>query len=222
MSGSRALAIAHRAGNDLATLRAAEAAGADLVEADVWSYRGRLEIRHLKTMGPVPLLWDRWKLASARGPRLLIADILAAARPSTQFMFDLKGTDAELPRALIEAIRASGRAGPYTVCSQRWELLRPFDEIADACVAASIGGPRQLRRAWGRLADDDRRIVSIHFKLLDAETVQRLKQRARGVITWPINTPERLEKVLAWGVDGFTSDNLEVVRQYAAAAAASA
>ena len=37
------LAIAHRYGNGLRQLHRAEDAGADLVEADVWLYRGRLE-----------------------------------------------------------------------------------------------------------------------------------------------------------------------------------
>ena len=69
------LLIAHRAGNDPAHLRAAEDAGADVIEADLHLWRGRLELRHLKTAGPLPVYWDRWALAppwrrfdSARGP----------------------------------------------------------------------------------------------------------------------------------------------------------
>jgi glycerophosphoryl diester phosphodiesterase len=42
------LVVAHRAGNDLARLRAALDAGADLVEADIHAFRGRLEVRHHK------------------------------------------------------------------------------------------------------------------------------------------------------------------------------
>ena len=45
------LHVAHRAGNTPDLLTAALADGADLVEADVHLYRGRLEIRHTKTMG---------------------------------------------------------------------------------------------------------------------------------------------------------------------------
>ena len=46
------LAIAHRSGNHLERLQPAVAAGADLIEADVWLHRGKLEVRHLKTLGP--------------------------------------------------------------------------------------------------------------------------------------------------------------------------
>ena len=73
--------IAHRAGNDPAHARSAWEAGADLIEADVWLYRGRLEVRHTKTMRGLPLLWDRWSLAPGWGPRLLLGDRYRASHP---------------------------------------------------------------------------------------------------------------------------------------------
>ena len=65
-----ALAIAHRAGNSLEGLRTANALGADVIECDVHEHRGRIEVRHLKTAGPLPFLWDRGQLVSASAPRL--------------------------------------------------------------------------------------------------------------------------------------------------------
>ena len=53
--------IAHRAGNSLERLAGAGAV-ADVVEADVHLFRGRLEVRHAKTLGPFPRLWERWYL----------------------------------------------------------------------------------------------------------------------------------------------------------------
>ena len=53
------LAVAHRSGNTVAGLREALDAGVDLVEADVHAYRGRLEVRHHRSMGGLPFLWDR-------------------------------------------------------------------------------------------------------------------------------------------------------------------
>ncbi len=214
MSAPRPFAIAHRAGNSLAGLRASEAAGAEFVEADVWRYRGALEVRHLKTMGPVPLLWDRWRLVRANAPRLHLQELLAAAAPGTQFMFDLKGRDPSLPPELVRALQDSGRPAPYMVSSQSWDLLEHFRDMPEVKVAHSVGGPLQLRRVWKQLTWHDRHIISIHFKLLDAQTVARLKERTSGVITWPINSRERLEKVISWGVDGFTSDSIELIREY--------
>ena len=75
--------VAHRAGNELARLRDAEQLGVALVEADVRLWRGRLEVRHLKTVGPLPILWDTWRLANPFAPRLELRDLLAAARRDT-------------------------------------------------------------------------------------------------------------------------------------------
>src|SRR6188508_3273249 len=81
--------VAHRAGNDLARLRRAERVRPGLVEADVHLFRGRLEVRHLKTLGPLGVLWDRWYLAPPGTPRLELHELLAAT--DTALMLDLKG-----------------------------------------------------------------------------------------------------------------------------------
>lgn len=89
--------VAHRAGNDPDALRAAVAAGADLVEADVYAFRGRIEVRHARTLGP---WWSRRfeiegvrpRLIPATEPRLLLRGIVEAAGPDVPLMLDLKGT----------------------------------------------------------------------------------------------------------------------------------
>ena len=122
----RPLIVAHRAANELVALRRAEASGVDLIEADIWYWRGRLEVRHLKTLGRVPLLWDKWRIEGSWRPRLLFDEIVGAAQPATEFMFDLKGRDAALSpllRATMDRLAAGRR---YTVSSQSWRLLEPF------------------------------------------------------------------------------------------------
>ena len=73
--------VAHRAGNDLARLQEAERLGVALVEADVRLWRSRLEVRHLKTVGPLPILWDRWRLANPFARRIELRDLLGQRAP---------------------------------------------------------------------------------------------------------------------------------------------
>lgn len=68
--------VARRAGNCLDKLPEAERLGDSLIEGDVRLFGGRPEIRHLKTVGPVPLYRDRWELASPLR-RPLVLSILA-------------------------------------------------------------------------------------------------------------------------------------------------
>ena len=216
----RPIIIAHRACNELSSLAVAEAAGADLVEADIWRYRGRLEVRHLKTMGPVPLLWDRWKLVPAWSPRLDFATLLRAAAPATRFMFDLKGSDALLPREIIETLASVSPGREYWVCARTWRLLEPFCHEAGVQVVHSVGTMRELRTFLARFSWHENRAVSIHRKLLNPATVEALKERAPIVITWPVNTRDVFDAIRLLGVDGVTSDSLPLIRKLIAERAA--
>lgn len=200
------LLVAHRAGNTLETLRAAESAAVDLVEADVWLGGGAGEVRHAKTMGPVPLLWDRWLLAPGWTPRLLLADVLHAARASTEFMFDLKGHRAALPGLVAETMRRVAPGRPYTVSSQSWELLDHFGAMDHVRVVYSIGSGRMLRALPSRLGGRHPDAVGIHQRMLDAARVADLRALAPAVFSWPVNDRTRFDELVGWGVTGLISD----------------
>jgi hypothetical protein len=202
--------VAHRAGNDLSRLRDAVGSGAALVEADVRRYRGRVEVRHLKTLGPLPILWDRWYLANPFTPRLLLRDLLAALGDGEP-MLDLKGRDPRLGTdvlGLLQPYVAAGRQA--TVCARSRRLLEPFVDLPGVSVVHSVGSRRQLRALQRSTPSVDG--ISIHERLLDRETVRDLRERARIVMTWPVVTLERARELASWGVDGLISENLELAQ----------
>jgi hypothetical protein len=194
--------IAHRAGNDLRRLRSAELARVPLVEADVHLFRGRLEVRHLKTLGPVPVYWDRWRLPLRFSPRLYLPDLLDELDPATVLLLDLKGRARKLPRSVLEAL--SGR--PAMVCSRNWVHLEPFRGLEHVRVIHSVGSPRQLAALRRRFADERLAGISIHERLLDRATAVDVMSMAELVMTWPVNTLERARELLSWGVRGLISD----------------
>jgi hypothetical protein len=195
--------VAHRAGNDLARLRAAEALELPLVEADVHLFGGRLEVRHRKTVGPIPILWDRWELAPPWAPRLLLEELLEAA-PATELMLDLKGHDRRLPSRVLAAIDAAGRPGRLTVCSQDWRLLEPMAGRPEIRIVHSVGNARQLARLPASVTG-----VSIHERLLDARVVAELRRRAALVLTWPVESAAQARRLAGWGVQGLISRRFE-------------
>jgi hypothetical protein len=207
MSTSVPFVVAHRAGNDIQRLRAAEKLRLPLVEADVHLFAGRLEVRHRKTIGPIPILWDRWELASPWAPRMLLDELLSAAAPDTELMLDLKGHDERLPRRVLEAVEESGRRGPLTVCSQDWRMVEPFAVAPGIRVVHSVGNARQLARLWSRSGALDG--ISIHARLLDAAVVAELRRRAQVVLTWPVESLALARRLAFWGVDGLISQNFE-------------
>jgi glycerophosphoryl diester phosphodiesterase len=211
----RPVVIAHRFGNSAIRARAAEKAGADLLEADVWLHRGRLEVRHSKTAGPLPIIWDRWWIARRPDDPFVASELLKLTSPSTPIMFDLKGRNRRLPAALIELLRQEQGNRQVLVCTQNWRMLEPFRNCPRIETVHSIGSERQLAAAWGVIGAEWYDAISIHNELLTPDVVKRLKSHVSTVITWPVNTEEQLQRVLTYGVDGFTSDSLELMSRIA-------
>lgn len=201
--------IAHRAGNDLSRLRSAEAAGIGLVEADLHLFAGRVEVRHLKTVGPLPILWDRWQLAAPWRPRLLLDELLGAVSPSTELMLDLKGRDRRLAHAVGAHLDALGGGRRVTVCSRNWRLVRELGERDDVRVLYSVGSAGQLTALRRLLRRRRLAGVSIHQRLLDAAVVAELKRGVGLVVSWPVETVAEARRLTAWGVDGLISTNFE-------------
>ena len=199
--------VAHRAGNQLAALRAAERREA-IVEADVRLFRGRLEVRHLKTVGPLPLLWDRWRLEAPWRPRLLLGDLLEAAGPATALMLDLKGRRPELAEQALEELRPSLGSRRLTVCARSWRLLETFAGTPVRRIH-SVGTARQLQLLLRRYAGTRLEGVSIHERLLDAVSAAALRKLADEIFTWPVNRPERAAELLGLGVTGLITDDLD-------------
>lgn len=203
--------VAHRAGNRLADLRAAESLGACLVEADIRLYRGRLEVRHLKSVGPLPILWDKWRLAAPWRPRLRLHELLAATAAETELLLDLKGPRVRLGERVLDAIAPYLGGRRFTVCARSWRLLEPF---AGAPVRRmhSVGSSRQLRRLQTRFTGARLDAISIHQKLLDHESAAALRAIADVIVTWPVNRPERARELLRLGIDGLITDDVAAMR----------
>jgi glycerophosphoryl diester phosphodiesterase len=214
----RTLAIAHRAGNSLEGLARANELGVDVVECDVRRGRGQLEVRHLKSAGPLPFLWDRWELASASAPRLGLAEVLAAQQHGTRFMLDLKGRRGGMAGAVASLLDRHSPRREVLVCSRAWALV---DELAPLSFVRPVLSARnkvELTRLRRRLALPTGRApepygVSVHRSLLDRALVSELHRSVDVVMTWPVNTVAVLDEVLALGVSGVISDEDDVLAE---------
>lgn len=209
------LAIAHRAGNDLADLRAALDAGVDLVEADVRLFRDALEVRHLKALGP-HLLWDTWQVTRRRDTTLpQLREVLTALDGDPRLMLDLKGTTPALAVRVAALLRDVAPDVPLTVCTKEWAMLDQFDPPVRLVLSASNRG--QLNRLRERLRQRRAYGVSIRQRLLTPETVGELRGAAEHVLAWSVDTPQALAHARSLGVTGVISKDLTLLRQVVAA-----
>lgn len=208
------LAIAHRAGNSLSGLHAANELGVDVIECDVHEHRGRLEVRHLKTAGPLPFLWDRWELASAAAPRLGLAELLEANRQGTTFMLDLKGRRTSVGRSVAKVLHDGDHHAPVLVCGRHWPSVEAVAELPYVRPVLSARNRAELVRLHRRLQSDPAvHGVSVYRGLLDREAVARLARRVQVVMTWPVDDVATLDVVLDLGVTGVISDEPAVLAE---------
>lgn len=208
------LAIAHRSGNSLAGLHAANALGVDIIECDVHEHRGRLEVRHLKTAGPLPFLWDRWELASASAPRLGLAELIEADRHGTTFMLDVKGRRPSTARSVARLLHERGHKRPVLVCGRWWPAVDILAELPFVRPVLSARTRVELARLRRRLVTSaPPHGVSLHLSLLDADLVAELHERVEVVMTWPVNDLVALDTVLDLGITGVISDEAPVLAE---------
>jgi glycerophosphoryl diester phosphodiesterase len=204
--------VAHRAGNHLCRLDDAARHGARLIECDLRLYRGRIEVRHLHSVGPLPIFWDTWQVASPFARRLQLHELLAAADPlGLELMLDLKGRDPRLSRMVVEQLACRPQQLPVTVCARHWGLLGPFHDLPHVRTVCSVGTRRGLRRLLSQRRERRLGGVSIHAGLLDPEVVLRLGEAAELVMTWPVNCTERARTLLDWGVHGLITDHAHMI-----------
>lgn len=209
-----ALAIAHRAGNSLAGLHEANRLGVDVIECDVHEHRGRLEVRHLKTAGPLPFLWDQWELASASAPRLGLAELLAAEGRGIPFMLDIKGRRTSAARNVARLLHDGGHHAPVLACGRYWPAVDVLGDLpyVRPVLSARTGG--ELTRLLRRLETGPAvHGVSVHRKLLDRESVARLARHVELVMTWPVNDLALLDRMIDLGVSGIISDEPAVLAE---------
>jgi len=212
---ARPLVIAHRAGNELDRAQRAFRAGADLIETDIWSFRGRLELRHVKTMGPVPLLWDRWTLEPGWQKRLVLDDLLQALPIEARLLLDLKGEHPDLGRLVVDAITRAQPDRALILCGRNWRQLDPVVDYPDVMTFYSVGSDDELAAIWERLGRMTNPAVSIHSRYLTPDIAGRLKALGTTVVTWPINSITSARRLHQLNIDGFTSDNLWLIESIA-------
>lgn len=222
------LAVAHRAGNSLPALRAALDDGAHVLEADVHAHRGRLEVRHLKSLGPLPYLWDRKAAGPTstrrqfevvrRTPQLELPELLDAARAGGTLMLDLKGVGGVGP-AVVRLLHERAPQAPVVVCGRWWPSVDAFAELDWARPVLSARSRAELARLRRRLRRGPVPYgVSVHRSLLDRAVVDDLRRRVEVVMTWPVNDAQALQSVLDVGANAVITDDRAVLRSVVALA----
>lgn len=195
--------VAHNAGDSPAATSKALAYGAQVVEIDVVSSKGRLRAAHdlpLPSFGAIrlraPDLEQVWRVASR-------ADAIE---------LDLKQSSPIFLEPLLAFLRT--HHGPQMiVASRRLSTLRTLHKEAPSA-RRFLSVPTRL--ALERLKVDPLvpgavEGVTIRQDLLDARTTRWLKSQHLIVLAWVVDDARRARELIGYGVDGIATNNLAIL-----------
>ncbi|HWV24919.1 MAG TPA: glycerophosphodiester phosphodiesterase [Thermomicrobiales bacterium] len=208
----RPLAIAHRGGNSIEEAQRTIALGCDMIETDIWYHNGHLELRHKHRLGPLPILWERWSVALAAN-QLKLADLLDTIDEDSLLFLDLKGEETRLGPAIVAEMRRTRPGKRIALCGRSYPQLDLVLAEPDVTVFYSVGEKNEWPEAWPHLEAMEWPALSLHRKLATPETMARLRDMNATVVCWNVNTIADARRLRELGVAGFTSDNLDLLRQ---------
>lgn len=201
-------------GNSRRAILAAVDLGVEMVEVDIHrTADGHLVLWHDETIlvgdAHIPLATaTRAALQSVdigQGERLIgLADGLDAVRGRAALLIDLKADG--LAEQIVATVRACGEQ-PVVVCGDFWESLREIKQRAP-----EIGTSLTLDHRWRQRHGDDviERIdtdaVTVDWRIIDPAFVARCHARGLAVLAWTVDDLTLMERLLAMGADGLTSN----------------
>lgn len=209
------LLVAHRTPVAITDAQRLATAGATVFETDVQLRGDHIAVSHFLPVAGARgrLQHDNWRFRRhpppGGDPRL--SAVMAAIPPHALILLDLKETAPARRRALIEMIVgqdldrsrcrvSSARVDDLARCRSAgfgtWRTIGDRRDLADA-----LGG--------GRLPDQT---VTVRHTLVDAALIRRLHDIVATVVVWTVNDVDRARRLRDYGVDGVTTDNLDVLR----------
>jgi glycerophosphoryl diester phosphodiesterase len=196
--------VAHNAGDDLGAATKAVAYGADAIEIDVRAVGDELFASH---DAPVPFLED----LVFRGPSLDEAWDIAQLRDTV--LLHLKEGSPRYLTAVRDFLAA--RPLPHVI-------LQTHHRNALLVLRRTIPSARRLllvltARDFDRLRGDEQLLasidgVSIRDNLLSAQAQAWLERRGLLIYVWSVNDPRRVNELVARGIDGLITDQLNLMR----------
>ena len=204
-------ASAHRAGNTREQAFRAIEAGADLLETDIWLHKGRLELRHKQTLGPIPILWEKWSIAPGWTPRYQLRDLLRDVPEDILLFLDFKGEEMDLGPQVLKELQHFSPDRLVAICGRNYPQLQTIADAPNILCFYSVGDDEEWPQAQKLIAASEFPALSIHASLVTPERMAWMNTIGGIVVCWDVHTAEQMRELRKLGVDGFTTDNHNLI-----------
>lgn len=233
--------IAHRGAskdapeNTMAAFNLAWQQKADAVELDIWQSKdGKIVVMHdgntKRTAGFDGKIseqtWDElrardagsWKGTTWKGEKIPLLDEVLPTIPADKRLYiEIKCGPEVLPE-LERVIGASGKASQLVIIGFGYETMRQakqlFPKIPVFFLSGFLNGtpsiPSLIEKAKAAQLDG---LDLLHSGPLDAEAVRQIKDAGLKVCVWTVDNDEAAKRLLAAGVEAFTTNRPQWLRE---------
>jgi glycerophosphoryl diester phosphodiesterase len=111
-----------------------------------------------------------------------------------------------LERRVVEEVRAAGMVARAMGRSFDHRCVRLLTEMEPALGTAVLIADTAPVNPVGLVRDAGAQVYSPSYEFLDERLVRRLHEAGVRVVPWTVNEPDHWQRLLAWGVDGLTTD----------------
>lgn len=200
----------------------------------MWYRAGAIEIRHERRWSWLPVLGDRRGRAVHALGRFVVPlwggyfvrpdigtmrldELLELTAGRKRLLLDIKarkhGESAAFAAKLTETVRRHKAGEWVAVCGQYWPVIRDLRrEAPEIEVRYSIEWPLQWER-FCEMAPSDAGAhrVCIEHRFMDTEKQSFLQQHGVDVYCWTVDDPVVAQSLVDRGVDGITSNDLQLL-----------
>ena len=217
------LVIAHRGAssialeNSLAAFRAAPGQGADAVELDVHAtLDGEIVVHHDPSVLGLPIAQARWRdLAAvplANGePIPTLAQALDVLGKLKVFV-EVKVLDPRWDDRLLATLDGGPNPGNYAIHSFAYHVVRRLGEQRPA-LPRGILSEVETRNPQQTLSDASAQTLWQERTTIDETLVRTVHGLGDAIIAWTVDSPEDIERLVGWGVDGICTNHPERARR---------
>lgn len=204
-------------------MRQAVAAGADLIEADVWPRWNKVVARHERGVIALPLVFDKWYVRPEIRA-ITLQEIIDTVGPRQGLYLDLKSDSRRYLKHISEILEARGVTERAAITSPHWDALQYVESLSPSISSYyTVIARRHLEPFWDHL-DEHPEVngTAMRHGLLNPALVEALHARRLKILAWTVDSPQRALELLQWGVDGIISNRIELLQAIPAAGAPAA
>jgi len=151
-------------------------------------------------------------------PEIVLDSLLDATQDTpTRVLIDLKGRSRILPDTLVSVLNRRDAFDRAALCGKDWASLdraRALDHRIQ--VFFTLETTKHLESYLARRRDGTAPpSISCFHRLLTPATVDELKEADSTIFAWTVDSEPQARRLLAWGVDGITSNRLDMLDRLA-------